>query len=566
MADDVVIRGNLPSGVRFTSCDIEGGDPANCSIGEGTFSAVVPKLDAGEANRVRLLGLLEDVEGSLVNVDVSAASGISVAEDSAEQCLAGISALPQPVAAGTSGTFDVYACDAWTLTSDVPWIRFTPSSGTGNTTVQYTVDANIAGTARAGKVSYPGGGSLTVTQLPPAAGGVQTTGLRFVPVEPCRLMETRAEYNFQGRTGAFGPPGLLQDEVRTLVAPSSNVCAIPASAKAYVLNVTAIPKDGKAVERVTVWPAGEPRPAAVRTVSSADGQIVANTAIVKANGSAFSVYASDAADLIVDITGYFTDPGGENLVFYPLTPCRVTDTRALYRQEAGPFGPPSMVGRQTRRFVVPQTPYCQVPATARAYSVTLTVAPPGPLAYLTMWQAGGGQPNVSSINSFVGRTLANNVIVPAGTGGALDVFVFDNTDLLLDINGYFAPDDGQRGLYYFPQSPCVALDTTVGGVRLGDEETRTIPLVASSCGIPATAKGYVLNATSIPDGRDMPFLTMWPTGQARPIASVSNAFEGQVVTNSSLVPAGANGSVDVFAFRRTHVVVDVSGYFNRPGQ
>jgi hypothetical protein len=29
--------------------------------------------------------------------------------------------------------------------------------------------------------------------------------------------------------------------------------------------------------------------------------------------------------------------------------------------------------------------------------------------------------------------------VPAGTGGAVSVFVSDATDVIVDINGYFAP-------------------------------------------------------------------------------------------------------------------------------
>ena len=61
----------------------------------------------------------------------------------------------------------------------------------------------------------------------------------------------------------------------------------------------------------------------------------------------------------------------------------------------------------------------------------------------------------------------------------------------------------------------------------------------------------------------MPFLTLWPTGQARPNASVLNAFQGQIATNSAIIPADTNGSIDVFAYRRTHVVLEVSGYFGR---
>src|SRR5262249_10640428 len=117
--------------------------------------------------------------------------------------------------------------------------------------------------------------------------------LRFVPLTPCRVMETRAAYNFEGRTGSFGPPALTQGETRRLVLPNSTVCQVPAEAKAYVVNVTLIPSTPAGVDFVTVYPADELKPDAF-TVRSLDGQIVANSTIVKAQSGAINVYASQA--------------------------------------------------------------------------------------------------------------------------------------------------------------------------------------------------------------------------------------------------------------------------------
>jgi len=403
--------------------------------------------------------------------------------------------------------------------------------------------------------------------------GIPSNGLRFVPLTPCRLIETRAAYNFENRAGAFGPPHLQAGETRTFLPSASNVCAIPASAKAYVFNVTLIPRG--AVDFVTVFPGGESRPP-FWTVRSPDGQIVANSAIVKAGVSGVSIYASHDADMLVDISGYFTDAiAGTNLVFYPLSPCRVIETRAPYRSPPGPFGPPSMNAQETRSFIFPSSPHCTIPAGAVAYSVTVTVVPPAPLAYLTAWPAGGPQPNVSNINSFVGRVLANNVIVPANNAGAINVFVSNATDFIMDINGYFAPDDGVNGQYYFPLTQCRVSDSSdptytgvYGGPMYGDNTTRTLPVreatkCASSAQIPASAKGYVVNVTAMPGGSPMPFITAYPTGQGRPNASILNAFEGQTVTNSAIIGAGTNGAIDVYAFQHTHIAVELAGYFGR---
>lgn len=42
-----------------------------------------------------------------------------------------------------------------------------------------------------------------------------------------------------------------------------------------------------------------------------------------------------------------------------------------------------------------------------------------------------------------------------------------------------------------------------------------------------------------------------------------NAFEGQIVTNSAIIPAGTGGGVNIYAFRRTNLAVEISGYFGR---
>jgi hypothetical protein len=55
------------------------------------------------------------------------------------------------------------------------------------------------------------------------------------------------------------------------------------------------------------------------------------------------------------------------------------------------------------------------------------------------------QPLVSTLNSFLGTVVSNAAIVPAGTNGSVDVFVTHSTDFILDINGYYAPQDCVRG-------------------------------------------------------------------------------------------------------------------------
>ncbi len=91
-----------------------------------------------------------------------------------------------------------------------------------------------------------------------------------------------------------------------------------------------------------------------------------------------------------------------------------------------------------RSFGVPASG-CNIPNTAQAYAMNVTVVPDGPLWYLTAWPAGAGQPNVSTLNSWDGSVVANAAIVPAGADGAISVYASGRTHVILDINGYFAP-------------------------------------------------------------------------------------------------------------------------------
>jgi len=130
-----------------------------------------------------------------------------------------------------------------------------------------------------------------------------------------------------------------------------------------------------------------------------------------------------------------------SLVFVGMTPCRVVDTRPT-SGFSGAFGPPNLVGGASRTFPIQSSPNCSIPAIAQAYSFNITVVPPGFLDYITVWPTGQPRPNASTLNGYVNTVIANAAIVPAGTSGAVDVFASQTTDLIIDINGYYAAQNG----------------------------------------------------------------------------------------------------------------------------
>src|SRR6476646_1221071 len=52
-----------------------------------------------------------------------------------------------------------------------------------------------------------------------AAAAVGTSGLVFIAITPCRVMDTRAQGG-SGKTGPFGPPSLVADQARVIPVPS----------------------------------------------------------------------------------------------------------------------------------------------------------------------------------------------------------------------------------------------------------------------------------------------------------------------------------------------------------
>lgn len=251
-----------------------------------------------------------------------------------------------------------------------------------------------------------------------------------------------------------------------------------------------------------------------------------------------------------------------SMLYVPITPCRVADTR----QAAGAFGGPMIVGQTSRDFIVSDSP-CGVPASAQAYSLNVAAVPHGPLGFLTVWPAGQARPLASTLNSD-GRVKSNAAIVPAGIGGAISVFATNNSDVVLDINGYFTAAASNTALAYYPLSPCRISDTRnsagpLGGPFIIGQTARTIPIRSSACSVPATAQAYSVNLAAVPHG-SLGFLTAFPTGQARPLATSLNAVTGAVTANAAIIASGTNGSFDIFTSNDTDLVIDINGYFAPP--
>ena len=368
---------------------------------------------------------------------------------------------------------------------------------------------------------------------------------QFVAMPPCRVVDTR------NPDGTFGGPPIQGGTNRTFPIPQGS-CGIPTNATAYSFNVTVVPQGHLGV--LTVWPSSDPQPT-ISTMNSPDGRIKADAAIVPAGtAQAVSVFASGTTDVILDINGYFIPHNSSTLAFFTIpNPCRVIDTRT----PNGPLGGPYLAANQERDFPVLSSD-CNIPSAAQAYSFNVTAVPHTRLGYLTVWPQGQPQPTTSTLNATTGAVYGECSDCAGRRAREIAVIGNDDTDLVVDINGYFAPpNSGGTPLNLYNMLPCRALDTRQ---TLGEFSGQIVVSMSTSpCALTSSATAYVLNATVVPDGH-LGFLTLWPTGQGQPQASTLNASDGAITSNMAIV-LGGSGSIDAYASGLTQLILDISSYF-----
>jgi hypothetical protein len=387
--------------------------------------------------------------------------------------------------------------------------------------------------------------------------------MQYVPLQtPCRAVDTRL-------TG--GP--IAGGTARNL-NPAGGACNFPIPSSgtiAYALNITAIPHG--TLGFMTVWPAGELQPV-VSTLNSQDGRVKANAAIVTGGSSGeVSVYASSTADVVLDVNGYFIPgtPVPPTYTYFPLPSCRLVDTRLA--NNSG-FGAPSLTAGQGRTFAL-QFSSCNLPTDpvlyGGAFSLNVTAIPKAgkPLSFLTVWGTPQGvpldqppppPPLTSTLNAPTGAVTANAAIVTVNiqTDEAISVYSSDDTDVVIDVNGYFGYSQqvpGGLSLYTLP--PCRAFDTREASGSFQGQ--LAVSISSSSCDVPETAHAYVLNATVIPS-QPLGYLTLWPNATTQPVASTLNANDGSVTSNMAVIET-TDGSIDAYASSHTQLILDIAGYF-----
>ncbi len=291
----------------------------------------------------------------------------------------------------------------------------------------------------------------------------------------------------------------------------------------------------------------------------------------------FTVTATDNTGC-TGLRAYSVVISGNGLQFYALPqPVRLLETRAGFSGCTTPGVPINANGTLT---LPARTTCAGIPAAAAAITGNITVVPSGP-GFLTLFPSSAAQPTVANSN-FQTNEITNNVFtVGLGAGdGAFKIFSSATTHVIVDVTGYYAPPN-TGGLYFHAlATPVRLLETrpsltgciTPGAPLVGTGNPNADPNldlllqgrspVAAPCNsIPATAQVLVGNATSVlPTG--LGYLTIYPSGGARPTVASSNYAGADVINGPFAVKLGADGKFKIYTFATTNLVVDILGYYS----
>ena len=296
------------------------------------------------------------------------------------------------------------------------------------------------------------------------------------------------------------------------ITPLAGGCGSPLSrppASAYSLNITVIPVGP--LGYLSLLPDGNPYVFSTSILNSPDSRTKANAAIVASgNMGRISLAVSDPTNVIIDINGYFIPASPSTLAFYSV------------------HGPPRLRHAQPQRST-------RRPISARRSRARL----PGARQQLQHPQRRAGLLDELHRRSLQrtglrlpdrvgqGKSAARCIDVEQSNGdhcrqrsrgasregGEISVYASGNTQLVGDINGYFAPAQS-GGLSLYTLQPCRALDTRQQNLAFNGEIT--IDIATSPCAPPTSAQAYVMNATVVPDPT-LNYLTLWPDGEGRPM-------------------------------------------------
>ena len=247
-----------------------------------------------------------------------------------------------------------------------------------------------------------------------------TTGATFTGVAPDRLLDTRNAIGIGTKTP------ITNGVVSLAVAGHGGV---PADATAVVLNLTATGTTTSGY--LEAYPEGDTAPGVSNVNWVGSSNTIAGLAIVPLGSDGnVSIKVNGTSQAIADVFGYFTaDTTGSK--FTAVAPTRLLDTR-------------NAIGISTKTLIpngstiaLQVTGKAGIPAGIKAVVLNVTVTQTIGAGVLTAWADGQAMPTASNLNWAKAQTIPNEIVVPVGTDGKVDLHVVGSTAVIADVAGYY---------------------------------------------------------------------------------------------------------------------------------
>ena len=438
--------------------------------------------------------------------------------------------------------------------------------------------------------------------------GSLSTDLVYTPVTPCRIIDTRSATAGQmgaGSTRAFN--AWTTTNFASQGGTSSSNCGIPTTTDTAAIVVYFTVVYPSAAGYITTFPGDKPQPLA-STVNFGGGEVKGNNATLKLDQTSgvttnhFKVFASSATHLVADVVGYYAKPTAlpltlldRDLVYTPVTPCRIVDTR-----NAGADTGLLIGGAPARSFVGWNGSYtlqggdnssCGLPYSTNNAAIVVNFAVVGPSTdgYITAFPADKAQPFAATVNFVAGDVKGNNTVLKLNqTTGQADFNVYSSstTHLVGDVVGYYATPvalgSPSSDLVYTPITPCRIVDTrNVPSGAFTATSTRDFmgwgtSFVAQGgapnpCGLPLSTDNAALavNFAIVGPATDG-YITAFPgnlANAAMPLAATLNYYAGDVKANNTVLKLNQTGTgphFKIYSTSASHLIADVVGYYAKP--
>ena len=392
----------------------------------------------------------------------------------------------------------------------------------------------------------------------------------YTPITPFRAADTRPNSGKPYAGKILSSCGTL--DIQLTGIPGSNVPS--GGVSAIVADITAV--DPSASGYLSVYPASSVRPVVSNLNFNAHTTVAGLIEVPLSSSGEIAIYngSGGSTNVVVDVEGYIGTTGD---LYNPIDPLRICDTR--------PGNPSNLQGQESQcnsKTLSPNTPLsvqvagiADIPLSAVAAVVNITVADSSGGGYVTVYPASSTPPVSSNVNFTKGELISNRAVVGLSPSGKIDIISNTSTDVIVDIAGYYSASgssynpllpariadsrcDTTSPPSYCPSENLPSTNMSFFALGPGSQENLTVAGIDS---VPLSATAVVLNVTVTSTTRAS-YLTLWPSGTPRPVASDLNWQPGTTIANLVVADVGKNGQVSLYNNGgSTEVIVDIEGYY-----